>query len=415
MTMRLETLVHTAQERGASDVHLEGGMPMVLRVRGDLRTVGEPVSPGALTALARSIVGEDEWSAFVERGSHDASRSVGGARVRINILRTARGVGFAIRLLSSFQATLHTQNLHPDLKRLVVPHHGLVIITGSTGSGKTSTLAALLQELNLSEARHIITIEQPIEYALQPRLSFIRQREVGRDTPSFEQALVDAMREDPDVLMVGELREPHVMRLTLAAAETGHLVLATMHSSTAAEALQRIVSSFPAEIQGAVSAQLADCLVGVVAQRLSFRADPGIRVPECEVLMASTGVRALIRQGHFFKLASAIETGASDGSWSFARYGEWLSRKGDWHVPPPPPRELATRETAEPNDEAPEPALPPVALPRVAAKPAAPRPAPPKAATPPPKTRVNEEGVLELGEEDDPEAILRELELKGPS
>ena len=432
MSLSLESLVHTAQERGASDVHLEGGMPLALRIRGELRTAGEPLTPQALTALARDVIGEDEWGAFVARGSHDASRSVGGARVRLNILRTARGVGFAIRLLSSFQATLPSQNLHPDLRRLVARDNGLVIITGPTGSGKTSTLAALLQEINLSEARHIITVEQPIEYALLPRQSFIRQREVGRDTPSFEQALVDALREDPDVLMVGEMREPHVMRLTLAAAETGHLVLATMHASTAAEALQRIVSSFPAEIQGAVSAQLADCLVGVVAQRLSFRAEPGIRVPECEVLMASTGVRALIRQGQFFKLASAIETGAADGSWSFARYGEWLSRKTDWYVPPAPQAGAAlstspmAREPAAdfsrgaslpPVAAAPRPSSRPAAdaasTPSLSAVPAASASSAPAGKKPPvTKSHVNEEGVLELGEEDDPEAILRELERK---
>ncbi len=144
------------------------------------------------------------------------------------MLRTSRGVGFAVRLLTNSHATLKSLNLHPDLVRLVQPTHGLVLVCGPTGGGKTSTLAALLQEINLREARHIITIESPVEYALPPRKSFIRQREVGRDTPSFEQALLD----------------PEVMRLTLAAAETGHLVLATMHSASVAEALQRLVGAF---------------------------------------------------------------------------------------------------------------------------------------------------------------------------
>src|SRR5262249_43044827 len=155
-------------------------------------------------------------------------------------------------LLSSAQATLRSLNLHPDLKKLIGARHGLIIVSGPTGSGKTSTLAALIQEINLVECRHIVTIESPIEYALASRQSIIRQREVGRHTPSFERALIDALREDPDVLLVGEMREPETMRLTLNAAQTGHLVLTSMHSSTTTEALQRLVSAFPPEAQNSV-------------------------------------------------------------------------------------------------------------------------------------------------------------------
>ena len=143
-----------------------------------------------------------------------------------------------------------------------------MLITGPTGCGKSTTFAAIIQTDEPTEARHIVTIESPIEYTFRPQNAFIRQREVGRDTPSFEQALLDSLREDPDVLMVGEMREPETMRLTLNAAETGHLVLATVHSSNCAEALQRVVGAFPAEIQSNVAAQLAGCLVGVISQRL---------------------------------------------------------------------------------------------------------------------------------------------------
>ena len=392
--MTLDDIVRLARERGASDIHLEGGMP------------------AALSAMAREVIGDEEWPEFVQRGSYDLSRGIHGVRCRINVLRSARGIGFAIRLLTSFQATLQRLNLHPDLRRLIERSNGLVLVSGPTGSGKTSTLAALIQEINLAEARHIITVESPIEYALTPRLSFIRQREVGRDTPSFAQALVDALREDPDVLMVGEMRKPEVMRLTLSAAETGHLVLATVHSSTAAEALQRVVASFPPEIQPAVCAQLADTLVGVVAQRLAWRGEVGVRVPECEVLMASTPVRALIRQGQFFKLASALETGAADGSWAWARYAEWLNRRTDWHVPkmseelPPEPTAQPLRAVPSPSGSArPATQRPPVPpQERARPKPVPSRPAPPRAVR-------TEDGVLELGgEEEDPEAILRELE-----
>src|SRR5581483_3856080 len=153
------------------------------------------------------------WPQFLERRSADLSRTIQGVRCRINILQTARGVGFAIRLLSAFQATVEKLNLHPDLKKIVSHPYGLVIISGPTGSGKSSTLAALIQEINLSEPRHVVTIESPIEYQSRPRQAYIRQREVGRDTPSFEQALLDALREDPDVLMVGEMREPETMQI----------------------------------------------------------------------------------------------------------------------------------------------------------------------------------------------------------
>jgi twitching motility protein PilT len=239
----------------------------------------------------------------------------------------------AIRFLAAFQATLERLNLHPDLARLVKPHHGLLIVSGPAGSGKSSTLAALVQELNAKEKRHVITLESPIEYVLAPRQCFIRQREVGRDTPSFEQGLYDAMREDPDVLVVGELRDAETMRLALGAAETGHLVLTTLHSATAAEALQRLVGAFPAEIQGGICAQLADCLVGVICQRLRFFPERGQRAPECEVLVGTQPVRAIVRQGQFVKLQTALETGGADGCFTFARTREWLDHRSEWAQP----------------------------------------------------------------------------------
>ena len=272
------------------------------------------------------------------------SKTIRGVRCRINILQTARGVGLAIRLLSSFQATVEKLNLHPDLKKLVKNTHGLILVSGPTGCGKSSTLAALIQEINLTETRHIVTVESPIEYTFRPRRAYIRQREVGRDTPSFEQALLDALREDPDVLMVGEMRDPETMRLTLSASETGHLVLATVHSSTCAEALQRVASAFPAEIQSAVCAQLADCLVAVISQRLRFRPDLNIRVPECEILVATHAVKNFIRTREFFKIISALETGADHGMWSFQRYGKWLETRTNFFVP---------GQSAEPPDSEP--------------------------------------------------------------
>src|SRR3989449_992565 len=312
--MNLEDLIATARQQRASDLHLEPGLPPALRVRGSLRTLGEPIPAKVLLEWARDIIGEVHWQNFLERRSADLSRTLQGVRCRINIMQTARGIGFAIRLLSTFQATVEKLNLHPDLKKLVAPANGLILVSGPTGCGKSSTLAALIQEINLTDTRHIVTIESPIEYTFRPRRAYIRQREVGRDTPSFEQALLDALREDPDVLMVGEMREPETMRLTLSASETGHLVLTTLHSASCAEALQRVVSAFPAEIQSSVSAQLADCLLAVICQRLCFRPDLNIRVPECEILMATHAVKNFIRNRDFFKIISALETGAEHGN-----------------------------------------------------------------------------------------------------
>ncbi len=400
--MQLEKWIGWAREQGASDLHLEPGLPATVRVRGDLRAVGERVSGTDTMALARELLDDGRWSEFVERCSADLSRSFRGVRCRINVLRSARGVGLAVRLLSSPAATLKKLNLHPSLARLVQPTHGLVLVSGPTGSGKTSTVAALLQEINLAESRHIITLESPIEYALAPKRSFIRQREIGRDTPSFEQGLYDAMREDPDVLLVGEMRDPEVMRLTLNAAETGHLVLATLHSSTVAEALQRVVSAFPADIQPGICAQLGDCLVGVVAQRLAFRRELGLCVPECEVLTGSSGARALIRQGQFFKLATVLESGAADGCWSLARYRAWLDAKQDWT--------LASGGPAEDGEAAEEYSGEPAALPNPL-----PRPSSHTVAAKASPDREAGVGVHVIdGAPDDLGRVLEELERKKP-
>jgi twitching motility protein PilT len=338
--MELESLIESAAASGASDLHLEAGVQAALRIRGVLRVSGEPIAPKTLMAMARGLIGEEQWPVFQERRSFDLSKTICGVRCRINIFQTSRGLGLAIRLLSSFQATVEKLNLHPDLKKLVKNTHGLILVSGATGSGKSSTLAALIQEINLTDTLHIITVENPIEYSFRPRRAYIRQREVGRDTPSFEQALLDALREDPDVLMVGEMRDPETMRLTLSASETGHLVLATVHSSSCAEAVQRVVSAFPPEIQSAVCAQLADCLVAVISQRLRFRTDLNIRVPECEILMATHAVKNFIRNRDFFKISSALETGAEHGMWSFQRYAKWMESRTGWFIPgqnPEPP------------------------------------------------------------------------------
>ena len=365
--MSLSSLIENAFAAGASDLHLEAGLPPALRVRGSLQIGGEPLRGDRLRSMARQLATDAQWQSFHERRSLDLSQQIAGVRCRVNVFQTARGVGMAIRLFSSFTANLEELNLHPSLRDLTLRRHGLVLVCGATGSGKSSTTAAMVQEINRREARHILTIEQPIEYELRPRRSYIRQREVGRDTPSFEQALVDALREDPDVIVVGEMRRPETMRLTLSAAETGHLVFSTVHSATAVEAIQRIIASFSPDAQASVRAQLADCLVAVVCQRLVWRADAGVRVPECEILVRNTAVQACIRNNNLHRLAGIIETGRADGMWSWERYRRWLGERARFHTP--------TRATQAPASDF-KPAAPIAPAPKKPTPRRAPAPAP---------------------------------------
>jgi twitching motility protein PilT len=180
-----------------------------------------------------------------------------------------------------------------------------------------------------------VTLESPLEYVFANRLSYIRQREIPTHTPSFEQGITDALRENPDVLVISEMRTPEVMRLTLNAAETGHLVLATMHSANCAEALSRLCMSFPADLQASVRAQLADCMVGVCSQRLDFLANHRLRVPRCEILLPSSGARGTIRAGNFSQIANVLQSGGDEGMWTFDRYHRWMEQMSEWVKPTP--------------------------------------------------------------------------------
>jgi twitching motility protein PilT len=334
-----------ARKLGASDLHLESGTAQVARVRGELMPIGETLSSQQLLAMAQEFLTAEDWASFEARGSVDISLVVGGTRCRINAYKTIRGLALAVRLLAPAVGDLRACNLNPELKRLVSAPTGLVIVSGPTGCGKSTTLAALLEEVNGSRAQNIITLESPLEYVFSNRRSFIRQREIPTHSPSFEQAIVDALRENPDVLVISEMRTPEVMRLTLGAAETGHLVLATMHSATCAEALSRICMSFPAEIQGNIRSQLADCLVGVICQRLEYLEQWHLRVPRCEVLLASSGAKGTIRAGQFGGIANVIQSGGEEGMWTFDRYQRWMEQQRDWVRPAAPVAGMGERET----------------------------------------------------------------------
>jgi twitching motility protein PilT len=340
-----------ARELGASDLHAEAGSRLVVRVRGKLQVLGETASGADLQRTGEELLGGEGWAGFLSRGSADISTEVAGTRCRVNIFSTIRGIAFAVRLLTPAISDLRSCNLHPDLRRLTEATTGLVVISGPTGSGKSTTLAALIEEINATQTRNIITLESPLEYLHTNRNSFIRQREIPTHSPSFEQAITDALRENPDVLVISEMRTPEVMRLTLNAAETGHLVLATMHSATCAEALTRVCMSFPAEIQGSIRAQVADSLVGVLCQRLDYLSSRRLRVPHCELLLGSTSARGTIRAGTFSHLANVIQSGGEDGMWSFDRYGRWIEQRTDWAVPAADSAAEEPRRAA-PTDEA---------------------------------------------------------------
>jgi twitching motility protein PilT len=333
MYMILEDLVEKARSLGASDLHLETGTPAVARIRGELQTVGGVVTGERLVQAGQTLLGAEGWAQFKVRGSADMSIAISGSRCRANFFRTVRGMAIAIRLLAPSIKDLRACNLHPDFRKLIDAPTGLVIISGPTGSGKSTTLAALIEEINASRAHNIVTLESPLEYIFANRRSYIRQREIPTHSPSFEQGIIDALRENPDVLVISEMRTPEVMRLTLNAAETGHLVLATMHSANCAEALSRLCMSFPSDIQASIRAQLADCLVGVSCQRLDFLSAHRLRVPRCEILLPSSGAKGTIRTGNFSQLANVLQSGGEEGMWTFDRYQRWMDQVSDWVRP----------------------------------------------------------------------------------
>jgi twitching motility protein PilT len=335
MRMIVQEWVGKAHSLGASDLHLETDAPVVVRVRGELHSAGALIPAERLLEAAQDLLGVEGWAQFKARGSADMSLTIGGLRCRASLFQTVRGIAFAIRLLSPAIKDLRACNLHTDFRKLIEAPSGLVIISGPTGAGKSTTLAALIEEINNSRARNIVTLESPLEYVFSNRRSFIRQREIPTHSPSFEQGIIDALRENPDVLVISEMRTAEVMRLTLNAAETGHLVLATMHSANCAEALSRLCMSFPSDIQPSIRAQLADCLVGVSCQRLDFLSAHRLRVPRCELLLPSSGARGTIRSGNLSQLVNVLQSGAEEGMWTFERYQRWIEQCTDWVKPAP--------------------------------------------------------------------------------
>ncbi|WP_406676381.1 type IV pilus twitching motility protein PilT [Moorella sp. ACPs] len=311
----IETILRAAAAAGASDVHLSVGLPPVFRVHGELQVQRqwEPLDSEMTASLVRPMVGE-RWEVLQERGEIDLAYSLPGvSRFRVNVFHQRGSVGAAIRLIPREIPSLETLGLPPVVAELAERQHGLVLVTGPTGSGKSTTLAAMVDKINRERSCHIITLEDPIEYLHQHRRSIVNQREVGSDTQSFASALRAALRQDPDVILVGEMRDLETIATAITAAETGHLVLATLHTSSAIQSVDRIIDVFPPHQQGQVRIQLADTLEGVITQQLLPRADRKGRVAAVEVLIATPAVKNLIREGKTHQIVSSMQTGARYG------------------------------------------------------------------------------------------------------
>jgi twitching motility protein PilT len=298
-----------------TDLLLLSGAPPMLRLDGDLTPLPDsgPLSGEATRSAARELLSEAQWAAFEAGGEVDFSFSWRGrARVRGNAYRQRGDVALALRLIPRTIPSFEELRLPETVRRMAGLNQGLVLVTGPTGSGKSTTLASMIDWINVNRARHVLTIEDPVEYVHEHKQSAISQREVGTDTASFAAALRSALREDPDVLLVGELRDLESIRFALTLAETGHLVLATLHTNDTPQAVDRLVDVFPGAQQPQIRVQLAGTLMGVVYQRLVPRVGGGL-VAAFEVMVATPPVRNLIKEGKTGQLRNQLLTGQRDG------------------------------------------------------------------------------------------------------
>ena len=321
------SLIQESRRLGASDLHMTvGGAPMV-RLDGYLQQlVPTPVTAAQLAEFV-ALLPDYTQQLLERRGEVDCAWRWGNERYRLNIYRQRDQYAMAVRLLNNVVPECEALGMPPALQAVTELSQGLVLIVGPTGSGKTTTLAALVQRINATRAVHIVTLEDPIEYEYPAGQSLIHQREIGRDTTSFARGLRAALREDPDVILVGELRDSETMAIALTAAETGHLVLATLHTQDVTSSVNRIVDGLQ-QNQQLVRSQLAESLAVVASQRLLARADGQGRVAAYEVLVATDAVRHLIREGQVHQLQSYLQTGARNGMVTMEESVKSLRRTG---------------------------------------------------------------------------------------
>jgi twitching motility protein PilT len=329
--MNIDDLLRVVVEHEASDLHLKVGSPPVLRVNGDLLPYGDPLglTPEEMREAFEHITTEEQREEFARELELDFAYSISGlARFRVNAAFQRGTITLAFRRVYWRIPTIEQLGLPEVCKVLALKPDGLILVTGPTGCGKSTTLAAMLDYLNERERRRVVTIEDPIEYLFRDKQCFITQRELGSDTRSFANALKRALRQDPDVILVGEMRDLETIATALTAAETGHLVLSTLHTPSAAQAIDRIIDVFPPHQQGQIRSQLSTTLQGVLYQALLPRADGNGRIVAVEVLIATPAVRNLIREEKVYQIPNVIQTGAQYGMQTLNQALRDLYQKG---------------------------------------------------------------------------------------
>lgn len=313
--MILDTIVEDARNKGTSDVHIAPEMPVRYRINGKLQNASDQIlSASDCEQICREAVGEN-FSQIETIGELDmAGTYAGDARCRLNFYRTRLGISLALRLLSQKIPELDSLGLPPVVSDFPSYNKGIVLVTGETGSGKSTTLASVINRINKTRPEHIITLEDPIEYIYKPEQSSIDQREIGRDTVSFAEGLRAILREDPDVILVGEMRDLDTIETALTAAETGHLVFGTVHTQSASDSVDRLVGVFPEARQRQIRLQLSMTLAAVLSQQLLPRADGQGRICACEVMIVNSAIRNLIREGKTPQIENTLATSANIGS-----------------------------------------------------------------------------------------------------
>jgi len=316
-----EDMIVMAVRESYSDLHITGNQSLVYRKNGIIGTLKDiQLSFEEIDSLVKSLLSPVQLHTLRNRWSVDLALSVKKTRLRLNVFNTTRGLSFAVRILPGTVPTIEMLNLHPSLTEISKIKSGLVLICGVTGSGKTTTIAALIDEINRLRPAHIVTLEDPVEFRFASKQSFIEQREIGTHVPSFRRGLLDVLREDPDVIVVGEIRDPEEIRLCLSAAESGHLVIATLHAGSAEDAMYRICNSFPPEAQEEIRFQLASTLAWVIIQHLVYMERLKYRVPHLAIVKASQSVKTLIRENKLHQMENTMHTSKREGMFTKERY-----------------------------------------------------------------------------------------------
>ena len=315
MAAQMEDLLQVVVDEGGSDLHVRVGVPPVIRLHGKLIHMDLPVLTSVDTEnLMKAITSEAHIQKVREQGGTDFGFAFGdAARFRVSVFKERGNYGLVLRQIPNRLMSLEQIGLPPSVKDLLFRPRGLVLVTGPTGSGKTTTLASMIDIINTEEDCHIITIEDPIEYYHPHKKSIVTQREVGVDVPDFAEALRRGLRQDPDCILVGEMRDLETMEAAITAAETGHLVFATLHTTGAARTVDRIVDAFPTDQQEQIRTQLASSIIAVISQVLLVRADTKGRVACFEIMITTPSIQALIRDNKTFRITSDIQTGAKYG------------------------------------------------------------------------------------------------------